>query len=113
MTRQKTSFSISLLSISHSIYKHDAIADPSSMQDACHELCRPRSPQSLSGSEVEHQSSFSVFALITKQKHLSVILDCLLANQDFFPLERLICRAVFQVFKFTLRIFLPLMNQVS
>lgn len=36
VTRQKTSFSISLLSISHSIYKHDAIADPSSMQDACH-----------------------------------------------------------------------------
>ena len=43
-------------------YKHYAIdiADPSSMQDACHELRnRPRSPWSLCGSLIEHWSAES------------------------------------------------------
>ena len=67
MTRRKTYFSISLPSSKHTIslisfYEHDAIdiADPSSMQDACHKnFVIDLAYREVSGSVVEHRNAES------------------------------------------------------
>ena len=67
VTRRKTYFSISLPSPKHTIslisfYEHDAIdiADPSSMQDACHKnFVIDLAYREVSGSVVEHRNAES------------------------------------------------------